>query len=449
MLEVQSYLYKRGMKERYKKKFRLIVLDPEHFHAALLQDSMYEQIDPRVRVYSPQRGGINEYLELIYLYNNRPTFPTHWEEKVYKGSDYLQKMIKENPGRKNVVMIAGNNRKKIHYITKSIAAGKNVLSDKPMVINSVGFKQLIELLKMAEKRKVLLYDIMAGRYAITNIIERMIIQRSDIFGKFIKGTLQNPAIIFKSVHHFYKEISSKLLIRPTWYFDVCQQGEGIVDVTTHLIDLIQWECFPETEFDYLNEVHILFARRWPTKITLPQFSKVTGKRDFPAFLKKDVKGNKLYVYSNGEIHYTIKGIHTQVIAEWRFAAPNESADTFYSMIKGTKATLIIRQEKAQNYKPSLYVLPVDTKDKNWRIAVRSGFKEINKIYPGISAVLQKSKFKVVIPDGYETEESRHFGRVIEQYLQYLEVGCLPKWEKSFMLTKYYITTNALEMAKDY
>ena len=34
-------------------QFRLITLDPGHFHAALIQKSMYDGVDPRVAVYAP------------------------------------------------------------------------------------------------------------------------------------------------------------------------------------------------------------------------------------------------------------------------------------------------------------------------------------------------------------------------------------------------------------
>ncbi|MEI9806921.1 MAG: hypothetical protein WDO16_02995 [Bacteroidota bacterium] len=39
-------------------------------------------------------------------------------------------------------MLAGNNRKKTEYIVQSLEAGLNVLSDKPMVINSESFDML-------------------------------------------------------------------------------------------------------------------------------------------------------------------------------------------------------------------------------------------------------------------------------------------------------------------
>jgi len=37
-------------------RVRLITLDPGHFHASLVQKSMYPQVSPEVRVYAPGRG---------------------------------------------------------------------------------------------------------------------------------------------------------------------------------------------------------------------------------------------------------------------------------------------------------------------------------------------------------------------------------------------------------
>ena len=67
----------------------------------------------------------------------------------------------------------------------------------------------------------------------------------ELFGTLVKGTTDDPAISKVSVHHFSKIVSGAPLKRPQWFFDVRQQGEGIVDVTTHLVDLVQWEAFPE------------------------------------------------------------------------------------------------------------------------------------------------------------------------------------------------------------
>src|SRR4029077_14162827 len=103
-----------------------------------------------------------------------------------------------------------------------------------------------------------------------------------------------------SVHHFFKEVAGKPLTRPAWFFDARQQGEAVMDVGTHLVDLVQWECFPDQAMDWKKDIKVLKAGRWPTKLTLDQFKRVTGLGGYPDFLKHDVGADGgLNVFQNG------------------------------------------------------------------------------------------------------------------------------------------------------
>src|SRR6476646_3225812 len=93
---------------------KLITLDPGHFHAALVQKSMYPQVDATVHVYAPKGFDLQAHLDKINAYNAAPANPTHWKEVVYTGNDYFQRMLREKRG--NVVVLAGNNRLKTDYI---------------------------------------------------------------------------------------------------------------------------------------------------------------------------------------------------------------------------------------------------------------------------------------------------------------------------------------------
>ena len=86
---------------------KLITLDPGHFHAALVQKSMYENVDSVVHVFAPVGNDVREHLKKIDAYNQRAENPTRWKEQVFTGEDYLQKMLAGKPG--NVVAIAGSN----------------------------------------------------------------------------------------------------------------------------------------------------------------------------------------------------------------------------------------------------------------------------------------------------------------------------------------------------
>lgn len=422
---------------------RLIVLAPGHFHAALLQKSMNDRIDSTVHVYAPEGEEVQNYLRLVDQYNNRSAHPTSWKEEVYTGTDFLEKMLKDKPG--NLVVLAGNNQKKTRYIQKSIDVGLNVIADKPMAITPEGFMELKDAFAEADKKGVLLYDIMTERYEITNILQKAFSRSPDVFGQLQKGTPDKPAVVFESVHHFYKEVSGKPLTRPVWYFDTDQQGEGIVDVTTHLIDLIQWECFSETTLNYEQDVKILSAKHWPTILTPDEFRKVTGATAYPDYLKDEINDSSLRVYANGEITYELKGVNARISAIWKFEAPKGAGDTYQATLRGSKANLVIRQGKLQHYKPILYIEPV-TESEQWGNGLKDELKEIQKKYPGITLEKSEKGWQVVVPEKYKTGHEQHFSRVINKFLDYMAQDSMPNWERSFMLTKYYTTTQALGMA---
>ena len=424
---------------------KLITLDPGHFHAALVQKTMYPGVASIVHVYAPKGADLQLHLDRINGYNSRAENPTTWKEEVYTGDDFMEKMLQQKKG--NVVVMAGNNRKKTEYILKAIEAGFNVLADKPMVIDTKNFEVLKNAFVVAAKNNVLLYDIMTERYEITTMLQREFSLLPEVFGQLEKGTAENPAITKESVHHFYKYVSGNILTRPPWFMDVTQEGEGIVDVTTHLVDLVQWECFPGQSINYEKDIQLVSARRWPTDMTLSQFNNVTKLNGFPDYLKKDVVNDSiLKVYSNGEINYQLRGVNAKVSVIWAYKAPEGTGDTHYSIMRGTKANLVIRQGAEQKYKPVLYIEPVNKKDTSFATTLVDQLKSIQSKYPGIELTKTDSGWKVTIPEKYKEGHEAHFARVTEKFLQYFKDGKLPEWEVPNMLAKYYTTTQALELA---
>ena len=429
-------------------KVKFMNLDPGHFHAALVQKSMYESVDPVVHVYAPKGPEVESYLNLIERYNTREDNPTAWEEKVYRGDDFFQKMIAEKPG--NVMVVSGNNAKKTEYILEAVSSGIHVLSDKPMVISPEEFPMLEEAFAAAKENGVLLSDIMTERYEFTTMMQKAFSQIEAVFGTLEKGSPDNPAITKESVHHFSKIVSGNWLIRPPWFFDTEQQGEGIVDVNTHLVDLVQWEAFPTVILEK-SDVEILSARRWTTDLTPAMFEKVTGQKTFPDYLQKDVEGDLLKVYSNGEINYALKGVHAKVSVIWNFQAPEGSADTHFSVMRGSKCKLVIRQGEAEGYKPMLYIEPNEGTDL---AAFESSLNDaiannIASKYPGIEAKkAEEGSWILDVPQKYKVGHEAHFGQLTEKYLGWLGQGMLPEWEIPNMIIKYYTTTEGMKKAME-
>jgi predicted dehydrogenase len=424
---------------------KLITVDPGHFHAALVQKIMYDQVSPDVHVYAPEGPDCQQHLNRIISYNSRKANPTSWNELVYTGADFFEKMINGKAG--NVVVLSGNNMKKAEYITRSVNAGLNVLADKPMIISPDDFPGLVDAFKTAREKGVLLYDIMTERYEIATILQKLLSQNKKVFGTLMNGSKDEPAVSKISVHHFSKIVSGNPLLRPAWFFDVQQQGEGIVDVTTHLVDLVQWECFPEQILNP-SDIAMVSAKRWPTYISKEEFKNVTGIEEFPEYLQKDVKDGKLIVYSNGEMVYQIKGVFAKVSVEWKYQPPQGGGDTHYSVMHGTKCDLIIKQGAEENFLPTLYIENVKGLTMNEFTSDLTGAVKTLP-YDSIQIeVISKSSFKIIIPAKYRVTHEEHFGQVTAKFLEYLKAGKLPEWEVPGMITKYYTTTSALKLAKE-
>jgi predicted dehydrogenase len=287
---------------------------------------------------------------------------------------------------------------------------------------------------------------MTERFEITTILQKLLSQNASVFGTLKPGTAEDPAVTKVSVHHFSKMVSGAQLQRPAWFFDVEQQGEGIVDVTTHLVDLVQWECFPEQVLN-TSDINVVAARRWPTLISQEQFKLNTGFDNFPEFLQKDVKDGKLNVFANGEITYQIKGIFAKVSVEWNYVAPPGGGDTHYSVMQGTQCDLVIKQGPEEKFLPTLYVENIKGLSVN---DFTAKLKEVTATLPYDSLVIEpvgKNSMRILVPKKYRVSHEEHFGQVTAKYLEYLKAGKLPEWEVPNMITKYYTTTSGLTLAK--
>ncbi|NLK47566.1 MAG: Gfo/Idh/MocA family oxidoreductase [Bacteroidales bacterium] len=426
---------------------RLVVLNPGHFHASLLLKSNLARVNDSVFVYAPEGTELEQYLATVKGFNTRIENPTSWKEEVYEAPDFLEKMLAEKRG--NVVVLAGNNHETTNYIYQAVSAGYNVLSDKPMAINKEDFQLLVKAYENAEKNNVLLYDMMTERFDDLNIIEKELINNKELFGELTGGTENEPAVYMESVHHFYKEVAGKPLIRPAWYYDVQQQGEGIADVTTHYIDLVNWKCFPDQSINYQTDIKVINASHWATELSLEDFSKSTNSESFPSYLLKYVENSKLKVNANGTINYQVKGKNIALKVLWNYVAPQGGGDTFTSRVIGTKAILATVQDKQHDYIKQLYVEKADgVNSDEFKSNLERTIENIKEKYPFVSLKEAGDKYQIVIPVENRSNHEAHFGLVAENYFDFLVNRNMPEWEKANTLTKYFITTTAVEMANE-
>ena len=411
---------------------QLILLDPGHFHAALVQKNMYPWLSPTATVYAPLGPDVLDYLQRIAQFNTRPDHPTSWRLDLHATPDFLARMLHDHPG--NVVVIAGRNRPKIHRLEASIEAGLNVLVDKPWIIRSADLPRLEHALNEAETRGLVAYDVMTERFEITSILQRELVNDEAIFGHLLTG----PAVYAKSIHHLMKTVAGSPVRRPVWFFDIEEYGEGLADVGTHVVDLVQWTAFPTEHLDYRRDIEMLSARHWPTVISAADFQKVTGTA-LP-------NPGPLDYLCNNSVEYAVKGSHVKLDILWNWEAPPGGGDIYEAQFRGSRASIEIRQSAAENWIPELYVVPHPNHTTEVFTALSRKLAALQTIWPGIACEQSAKEGHVTVPARYCVGHEAHFAQVTNKFFEYLQSpATLPAWEKPNMLVKYFISTRGVEL----
>jgi hypothetical protein len=128
---------------------------------------------------------------------------------------------------------------------------------------------------------------------------------------------------------------------------------------------------------------------------------------------------------------------------WNYKAPDGTGDTHYSIMRGTKANLVIRQGKEENYKATLYIEPLPAYRT---INIKEAILKLQTKYPGIDLKETPNGFQVIIPEKLKAGHEAHFASVTEKFLRYLKNKDIPAWEVPNMIAKYYTTTKGLTIA---
>jgi len=426
---------------------RLITLAPEHFHAALFHKQMLPGVSRRVSVYAPLGPELVAHLNRMVAFNRRKESPTDWELEIYAGPDFLERMLKERRG--NAVILSGRGRGKIEMIRACVENGLHILGDKPWILDSADLPKVEAVLNTAEKRGVVAFDGMTQRFEIKDILHKELTNAPDILGSRVTGSQDDPAIHLQSVHYLMKVVAGVPTLRPPWFFDTYQQGEGLSDLGTHIADLALWMLFPEQPIDWQKDIQILAARHWPVVLTKAEFQRVTGETDFPDYLRSDVKNDRFEYFCNNTVNCTIRGLHTRLDVIWRYEAAPGEGDTETGYVRGSKSRIEVQQGKEEKFIPEIYVIPNRSEDKAEVLrAVRRKVEALQEGYPGVSVEDLGERIHVKIPDRYRVGHEAHFTMLAQRFLDYVKnPKSLAAWEKPNMLAKYYVTTKGVELAR--
>lgn len=426
---------------------QLLTLAPGHFHAALFQREMLPGVADTAHVYAPLGPDLTAHLGRVAQFNLRREHPTRWKLEVHTGPDFFERMLAERRG--DLVVLSGRNLGKIDHIRAIVDHHLPVLADKPWVIEVGDLPKLDAALKAAAEMRIAAWDAMTERFEITFLLTRALVNDPDIFGGRIPGAVDQPAVQIESRHYLFKEVGGLPNLRPTWFFDIDQQGEGLTDVGTHLVDIVPWILFPDQAIDVTNDVRVLRGERWPTTITREQFKRVTGVGEFPDFLRASVVANSLPYFCNNTVRYTVRGVQVRLDVKWDFEAPPGIKDNDLAVFRGGTSHVEIRQGGEQNYRREVYVRPNRPEQKAAVLAaVRNRVEALQASYPGLAVRDEPVGIRLEIPGVFRINHEEHFALVVRRFLEYVgNPALLPAWETPNMLAKYYVTTMGVHLAR--
>ncbi|MBV9015818.1 MAG: oxidoreductase [Alphaproteobacteria bacterium] len=422
-------------------KPRLVLLDPGHFHAALVQKEMYETLSPEAHVYAPLGPELLDYLGHIARFNTAAEKATAWQLSIEASADFLKRLAQEPAG--GVAVIAGRNGVKIERIEAAVEAGLHVLADKPMIIRQEDLPRLDTVLGRAAERGLVVHDLMTGRIDEIGRVIRALRNDPEVFGEPVPGNVDEPGVRLSNVHQLLKTVAGVPNRRPPWYFDITEQGEGLADTGTHLVDRVHETLFPGEALDYRHDIRLHSASRWATRLSLAQFQEVTGAAGWPDFLAPRLESDTLEYFCNGRLHYDVRGIYVALECRWEWQT-EAGDDTHNAIYRGSRARIELRQGKAENYRAQLYVVP----EAEIAAALEGRIAALQSELPGIGLERRDAEWRIVVPNALRRGHDANFAAFTRRFLRYVEdPNSAPACFRPNLLAKYYGTTGGVALSR--
>lgn len=419
-------------------KHTLLLLDPGHFHAALTLRESHPRLNDDVFVYAQDGPDVRRFVEMVESFNARERDATRWRLHVHRGADPLGRLIAERRG--DIAVVAGRNDGKMIAIDRLHKAGFHVLGDKPWLIGI----DALDRLRSATAGAPLAMDIMTERHQIANRVQKALIGMPDVFGDF--RLMGEPALSFHSVHHLYKLVNGRPLVRPPWFFDTRVQGEGITDVTTHLVDLAQWYAGDGRPYDYARDFDLLYARQWHTDVPVDVFSLITGLSAFPPELEEDVEGGTLRYLCNAAFGFRLQGAPVHIETHWNLKIPDGGGDMHLATARGTRATVIVDLGPETGFRMRLRVLPPEMGLLLSERTMTAAIDALQPQFPGIGYARDGAAYRIALPESRRSGHEAHFAAVLDEFIGYVDSGRWPANLGPDLVAKYTLIANARELS---
>ena len=414
----------------------LLFLEPGHFHAALTLRAANPRIPPTVHLYARPGPERDAFIALVHSFNARDDRPTDWKVRIHESADPERALVEERRG--DIAVIAGRTRPKLGTVARLHAAGLHVLADKPWLTESAALPDL----ERATAGWPLAMDIMTFRHEAAARLTQKVAADPDLFGA-LDGQGDEPAIDIQSVHHLLKAVNGAPLLRPSWYYDTRIQGDGLVDIQSHMADQAQWLVGDGPGFLFERDYELEDARRWTTPVPRELFRASTGLDDFPEALEPLVDAGVLHLACNGEIRYRLRGVPVRQRAEWGQREPDRGGDAHRTTVRGEHATVVARRGPETGFRGELHLAPRDP-GPGFEARLSDRLRAWEGEMPGLSHRPSDLGREIVIPATLHTPHEAHFAMVLDDFLDLVDAGEWPAGLAARIRARYTALARARE-----
>ncbi|MCP5032421.1 MAG: hypothetical protein GY939_11495 [Actinomycetia bacterium] len=423
----------------------LLFHEAGHFHAALLLRVDNPRLDRNVHVYATPGPDVDRFAQLVEGFNQRQTDPTNWNLTVHTSDDPLAHLIHEQRGQ--TVVVAGPNAPKLAVIRRLHDAGLAVLADKPWITTT----ESIPDLDRVTAGPPLVVDLMTGRHNTVDRLRRLVVATSPVFGGFVDDPDRGPALESKSIHHLCKTVDGRPLHRPEWYYDVAVQGDGLVDIQSHLVDQAQWltGAVGPVESDELDDITIERAERWSTPVPLALYTESTGADAFAPSLLADVDDGVLALRCNGQLDYKLRGLRISQRTEWEARQPDGGGDTHWAVARGSRAIVTVRLGPQTGYRPEIHVGPSQLTNARTSVGreslaetLVSALDQWRVGFAGLDVARSELGYQLIIPPVLETPHEATFAIALDEFLDRVEAGSWSAEEAETIRARYTLLAEA-------
>ena len=159
---------------------------------------------------------------------------------------------------------------------------------------------------------------------------------------------------------------------------------------------------------------------------------------------------QLYYAGNNTATFALRGVHVKLTTRVGVRGPAGGGDT-HNADRAWARRRRSRSASSRAMRPEVFVTAADPADhaELFERAADEVRDARSATSPGLAVEdLRHGGREFAIPDELRTGHEAHFAAVMEEFVRYFHTPrAVPPWERPNALAKYYITTKAVEMAR--